>query len=318
MRSAAVGILGPDGVSVHEPRDKMGVSHLLEHMVFKGTERRSAQDIALALESRGGSLDAYTGRDHTAFQARVLDERPARSPSTSSTDLVRRPLLRESDLDLERKVVLEEIAMVEDTPDDLVFDLHDEALWREHPYGYSILGTRETVSALERRPTSRRCTARATIRGNCVVAAAGNVEHEQLLDAARAAQGWFDGASRAPSAPPVGRRPAVGAGERARRARRGRRRTSSSAPTTVPLRRPAPLRAGRSSTTLLGGGMSRAGSSSGCARSWGSPTRSTRSSQLYQSRGRARRVRRHRSRPRPTRRWTRFAASTRPAGAARG
>src|SRR5690349_24257833 len=99
----------------------MGVSHLLEHMVFKGTERRTAQEIALALEVRGGSLDAYTSRDATAFQARVLD---ADLPEALDvlTDLVRHPVLRESDLELERKVVLEEISTVEDTPDDLVLD----------------------------------------------------------------------------------------------------------------------------------------------------------------------------------------------------
>ena len=100
----------------------MGISHLLEHMVFKGTERRSARELALALEVRGGSLDAYTGRDHTNFQAHVLDEDLPRAVDIL-TDLVRRPLLRESDLELERNVVLEEINMVEDTPDDLVFDL---------------------------------------------------------------------------------------------------------------------------------------------------------------------------------------------------
>ncbi len=86
----------------------MGVSHLLEHMVFKGTERRTAREIALALEARGGSLDAFTSRDHTAFQAHVLD---ADLPLALDvlTDLVRRPLLRREDLDLERNVVLEEI-----------------------------------------------------------------------------------------------------------------------------------------------------------------------------------------------------------------
>jgi predicted Zn-dependent peptidase len=146
LRSAALG-MWVRSASAHEPRPKMGVSHLLEHMVFKGTERRSAKAIAHELEARGGSLDAYTGRDHTNFQAHVLD---ADLPAAVDvlTDLVRRPLLRSADLDLERKVVLEEIGMVEDTPDDLVFDLHAETLWPAHPYGYSILGTRDTVASL--------------------------------------------------------------------------------------------------------------------------------------------------------------------------
>jgi predicted Zn-dependent peptidase len=133
--------------SVHERRDEMGVSHFLEHLVFKGTEHRSAKEIALSLESLGGSLDAFTSREHTSFQARVLDEHLPQAADVLC-DLIFRPTLRESDLLLERNVVLEEIAMVEDTPDDLVFELHNEALWGSHPYGYAILGTRETIGAL--------------------------------------------------------------------------------------------------------------------------------------------------------------------------
>ncbi len=149
VRSAAIGIWVRTA-SAHEPRPLMGVSHLLEHMVFKGTERRTARQLALELEVRGGALDAFTSRDHTAFQAHVLDEDLPRAIDVL-TDLVRRPLLRESDLDLERNVVLEEISTVDDTPDDLVFEVFGETLFPEHPYGYSILGTRDTVSALERR-----------------------------------------------------------------------------------------------------------------------------------------------------------------------
>ena len=133
--------------SLHEPRERMGVSHLLEHMVFKGTARRSAHEIALSLEALGGSLDAYTSREHTVYQGRVLDEHLSDAADVIA-DIVFRPTLRESDLLLERKVILEEIGMVEDTPDDLVFELHNEALWGEHPYGYSILGTRDTVNGL--------------------------------------------------------------------------------------------------------------------------------------------------------------------------
>ena len=98
VRSAAVGIWVRTA-SVHEPRHLMGVSHLLEHMVFKGTSQRSAREIALELEARGGSLDAYTSRDTTAFQARVLDADLPRALDVL-TDLVRRPALREADLDL--------------------------------------------------------------------------------------------------------------------------------------------------------------------------------------------------------------------------
>jgi len=189
VRSVAVG-MWVRTASAHEPRPKMGVSHLLEHMVFKGTERRSAQQIALELEARGGSLDAYTSRDTTAFQARVLDAELPRAVDVL-TDLVRRPVLRDADLALERNVVLEEINTVEDTPDDLVFDLAAAALWPEHPYGYSILGTRATVTALSS-DDLKDLHRRAYVPENCVIAAAGNLTHEGFLEEL-GKQGWFDG-----------------------------------------------------------------------------------------------------------------------------
>ena len=166
--------------SVHETPERMGVSHLLEHMVFKGTERRNAKQIALELEALGGSLDAYTSREHTVYQARVLDEHLPQAADVIA-DIVFRPLLRSSDLALERKVVLEEIAMVEDTPDDLVFELHNEVLWGAHPYGHSILGTRDTVRHLGVRAL-KELHGRAYHPPQLVVAAAGNVQHSALLD----------------------------------------------------------------------------------------------------------------------------------------
>ncbi len=166
--------------SIHEPRERMGVSHMLEHMVFKGTRSRSARDIALALEVLGGSLDAYTAREHTSYQARVLDEHLPQAADVIA-DLIFRPALRATDLTLERKVVLEEISMVDDTPDDLVFELHNEALWGPHPYGYSILGTRDTVSALSVRDL-RELHERAYHPEHIVVAVTGNVDHDALLE----------------------------------------------------------------------------------------------------------------------------------------
>ncbi len=187
VRSVATGIWVKTA-SAHEARQKMGVSHLLEHMVFKGTERRTARDIALELEIRGGSLDAFTARDHTSYQARVLDEDLPRALDVL-TDLVRNPALRSTDLELERKVVLEEISVVEDTPDDLVFDLHGEALWPSHPYGFPILGTRETVSDLEASDL-RELHGRAYHPRQVVIAAAGSLNHDVLLKLL-AKCGWF-------------------------------------------------------------------------------------------------------------------------------
>jgi len=204
VRSCAVG-LWVRSASAHEQRALMGTAHLLEHLVFKGTERRTAKAIAHELEARGGSLDAYTGRDHTNYQAHVLD---ADLPSAVDvlTDLVRRPLLRPGDLDLERNVVLEEIGMVEDTPDDLVFDLHAEALWPEHPYGYSILGTRDTVGSLGAGDLKAFHRA-GYYPGNIVVAAAGHLEHDQILGLLER-EGWFDVPSAGTTKPPVHSAPA--------------------------------------------------------------------------------------------------------------
>jgi predicted Zn-dependent peptidase len=188
VRSIAIGAW-VRAASMHERREEMGVSHMLEHLVFKGTRNRSAKAIASALESLGGSLDAYTAREHTCFQARVLDEHLAEAADVIA-DLVFRPSLRAEDLNLERKVVLEEVAMVEDSPDDIVFELHNAALWGEHPYGYSILGTRESVGSMQAE-TVRALHERAYHPSQIVVAASGNIEHDDLL-AELERTGWND------------------------------------------------------------------------------------------------------------------------------
>jgi predicted Zn-dependent peptidase len=208
VRSAAVGIYVRTA-SAHEHSNQLGISHLLEHMVFKGTERRTARELALELEVRGGGLDAFTGRDYTSYQAHVLD---ADLPLAVEilTDLVRRPLLRQSDLESERNVVLEEINGVADTPDDLVFELHARALWPNHPYGHSILGTPESLDALTA-DDLRALHQAGYYRGNCVIAAAGNVNHDQLLTVLER-EGWFEGNTREPPRRPVSATPAVRGG----------------------------------------------------------------------------------------------------------
>ena len=188
VRSVALGAW-IRAASLHESADKMGVSHMLEHMVFKGTPTRSAKDLALALETLGGSLDAYTAREHTAYQAKVLDEHLPQAADVLA-DLVFRPVLRASDLALEKKVVLEEISTVDDTPDDLVFELHNTQLWGTHPYGFQILGTRETVGALSVSDL-RALHSRAYHPEQIVFAAAGNVEHDALVETLEST-GWGD------------------------------------------------------------------------------------------------------------------------------
>ncbi|MYH50587.1 MAG: insulinase family protein [Gammaproteobacteria bacterium] len=181
VRSAAVGVWVPQG-SAHDGEDVLGASHLLEHMVFRGTQHRSREQIALALESLGGSLDAFTSREHTSFQARVLDEHLPQALDVLA-DLVLFPTLFDEDLELERRVVLEEISAVEDAPEDFAFELHGQHLWGRHPYGTSILGTRDTVSAIE--GDSLRDLHRSRYgAGGMVVAATGNVAHDRVVELA--------------------------------------------------------------------------------------------------------------------------------------
>ncbi|MBT8395426.1 MAG: insulinase family protein [Gemmatimonadetes bacterium] len=200
VRSAAIGVWVRQG-SAHEPVDLMGASHLLEHLVFKGTEKRTAREIALALESLGGSLDAFTSREHTSFQARVLDEHLPLALEVLA-DLVLSPVLRDEDLELEREVVLEEIATVLDTPDDLVFDLHGSRLWGGHPYGNKILGTRDTVGSMPGQALRDLHRSRYTGR-NLVVAAAGQVKHEEVVEQVEMLFGSHPSGVSAPPLPDI-------------------------------------------------------------------------------------------------------------------
>lgn len=179
VRSVAVGIWFRQG-SVHERPEERGVSHLLEHMVFKGTRRRSARDLAVEIERIGGAMDAYTGHEWTAYQARVPG-RHLKNAVEVLTDLAFHPTLRERDLELERQVVLEELAGIEDTPEELAFELHALELYGDHPYGARVVGSPETVAELDREAL-RRLHAAAYRGRNAIVAAAGHVDHEELVD----------------------------------------------------------------------------------------------------------------------------------------
>jgi len=179
VRSVAVGVWVGQG-SAHESPESAGVSHLMEHLVFKGTERRSAHEIALSLESLGGSLDAYTTREHTSYQAHVLDEHLPVALDVLA-DLVLHPRLDSADLELEKDVVVEEIAGVEDMPDDLIFDLHGAKFWNGHTYGRPILGTRETVKTFQ--IDDLRSLHAERYRGrNIVLGCVGNIEHDDVLN----------------------------------------------------------------------------------------------------------------------------------------
>ncbi len=179
MRSAAAGFWFRSG-SAHEPAAMSGSAHMLEHMVFKGTSRRTARQIASDIEDLGGSLDAYTAHEHTAFLGRVPDTHLSTVVDVLS-DLAFHPRLDAADLALEREVVLEEIARSEDTPDDLVFDLHAEFLYAGHVYGRPILGSRESVSGMDI-DALRTLHANTYSPSNLVVAAAGRLDHDEFLE----------------------------------------------------------------------------------------------------------------------------------------
>ena len=195
VRSVAMGVWVEQG-SAHEAPEFAGVSHLMEHLVFKGTERRNAHEIALSLESLGGSLDAYTTREYTSYQAHVLDEHLPVALDVLA-DLVLSPRLDPADLELEKDVVIEEIAGVEDTPDDLIFDLHGERFWKGHTYGRPILGTRETVRAFH--IDDLRALHAERYRGkNMVLGCVGNVEHDEVVSRFAKLFGEVDPGSASP------------------------------------------------------------------------------------------------------------------------
>ena len=179
VRSVSVGFWVEAG-SRDEEASEQGISHLLEHMLFKGTERRTAQDIARDFDSIGGISNAFTAKEHTCFHARVLN-----TDLETANDLLLDMLLHSrfdpEDVELEKSVVLQEIGMVEDTPDEYVHVLFGEMFWNGNPLGRSILGTRETVSRMDRAELLS-YVSKTYIPSNVFVAAAGNLKHEELLD----------------------------------------------------------------------------------------------------------------------------------------
>jgi predicted Zn-dependent peptidase len=176
VRSVALGFWIGAG-SRDEPGAKAGVSHFIEHMLFKGTRSYDAQRIAEVFDEMGGELNAATSREHTVVYARVPD-RHLEDALDVMADMVFAPTF--ADLDMERDVVLEEIAMVEDAPQDLVHDLLSEAIFSDHPLGRPVIGRADVISSIGRRAIATYHRS-AYVAGNIVLAAAGNLEHEHVL-----------------------------------------------------------------------------------------------------------------------------------------
>ena len=179
VRSVSLGAWLTRG-SRHEGADRAGIAHFVEHMLFKGTASRSAEAIAQEIDSIGGQLDAFTAKEYAGYYVKVLDEHLPRAVDLLS-DLLLNPAFAEEEIRREQSVVLEEIKMVEDTPDDLVHEVFTASFWPDHPLGRPILGTAESVGALDA-PALREYFAGAYRAGNLIIAAAGSVDTAAMRD----------------------------------------------------------------------------------------------------------------------------------------
>ncbi len=178
VRSASIGVWIDVG-GRHERADERGITHFIEHMLFKGTERRTAKDIASEIESVGGSLNAFTDKEYTCYYARALAEHAPLVLDVLS-DMILNSTLDRDEFAREQNVVVEEIKRYEDTPDDIVHDLFARAVWHSHPLGRPIVGTVRSVSSLTVEGV-RRFLATHYAPGRMVVAAAGNVTHRSIV-----------------------------------------------------------------------------------------------------------------------------------------
>ena len=179
LKSASIGIWVITGSRDEEPREN-GISHFIEHLMFKGTERRTAFEIAREIDSVGGSLNAFTGREYTCFYAKVIDKNLPLAIDLLS-DIFLHSLMDPKDVEKERMVILQEIKMVEDTPDDYVHDLFNRACWGDHPLGFPIFGTTELVQSFTRDQLYQ------YFRENyqperIIICAAGNLKHHEVVE----------------------------------------------------------------------------------------------------------------------------------------
>jgi predicted Zn-dependent peptidase len=179
IRSASIGIWLQTG-SRDEEAEWNGISHFIEHMVFKGTKNRSAEEIARQVDSIGGNLDAFTAKECICFNVKVLDENIPVALDILS-DLVLNPVFDANDIARERGVIMEEIKMDEDNPDYLVHEIFTQNFWKDHPLGKPILGTKETVKRFEREPVVEAYKHRFA-PGNIVISAAGHLDHDRFVE----------------------------------------------------------------------------------------------------------------------------------------
>jgi predicted Zn-dependent peptidase len=182
IRSVSIGIWVKTG-SRHEEAEVNGISHFVEHMVFKGTKTRTAEDIARQIDSIGGNMDAFTAKECICFNVKVLDEHLPIALDVLS-DLVLNPTFDAQDITRERGVILEEIKMDEDNPDYLVHEIFTQNFWKDHPLGKPILGTKETVRRFEQ-PLLREYWNKRFAPTNMIISAAGRLNHKEFANLVR-------------------------------------------------------------------------------------------------------------------------------------
>ncbi len=181
VRSVSVGVWIGTGSRREKPEEN-GVSHFIEHMLFKGTTNRSAEEIARSVDSIGGHLDAFTSKELVSYNAKVLDEHLTEGFDVLS-DLVLNPLFRPEDVEKEKGVILEELKMEVDNPEYLVHEIFCSNFWKGHSLGRSILGTKETISSFNRNIVQSHYS-QVYSPGNILITAAGNLKHSMLVDLA--------------------------------------------------------------------------------------------------------------------------------------
>ena len=181
VRSVSLGIWIGTGSRREEPQEN-GISHFIEHMVFKGTKNRSAEDIARSVDSIGGGLDAFTAKEMVSYNTKVLDEHLPLAFDVLA-DLVLNPLFREEDIEKEKGVILEELKMEVDNPEYLLHEIFSSNFWKDHPLGKPILGTKDTVKAFHR-DMLHQYYRRIYSPSNILITAAGNLEHKRLTELA--------------------------------------------------------------------------------------------------------------------------------------
>ncbi len=182
VRTVSLGVWIKTG-SRRETSQENGISHFIEHMVFKGTKNRSAEEIARSVDSIGGGLDAFTAKEMVSYNTKVLDEHLPLAFDVLA-DLVRNPLFREDDIEKEKGVILEELKMEVDNPEYLLHEIFSSNFWKDHPLGKPILGTKDTVRAFDRAMIDDYYR-RYYSPSNILITAAGNLNHERLVDLAR-------------------------------------------------------------------------------------------------------------------------------------